>query len=769
MRTEAVKLAYPLRKNDEDSYRASLFDALTQLCAAVKMAAKADEMTVLMRPLSLKDSAVVFELGSGLDTTMDGRLEEQVETDPQPTFYSFLERAQPEALAQFVNGVVYTLKDKSPSVRTADNPLRLVVPKKSIYDAWGGISQWDPSFPAAFEAFAMDVFSKEQWSLSCSLSVESQLVPYPFQRISALAFHPRIGKDVRLGVYTATGSGKTMMMTRGLDNFVYDTRRRIVIMDSETQIDNFFSKGYAFSLHAEWYRQDQGVQASDTLKEFREWLETHGWLRAYTYTRVTGAPARRGDDGFLNSVMNNFGVYDSLLADSIVILDEAHNIFKESSGVSDDNLSFLREQLLNANGSAMMLCTATPTPELDSFFMSPRLRTPLHTRKSYAITFNNVTSAPMYPPVVVHRELMGPGHDPSVLIAHRVDPLTQIGVMFFPLVGVEIQEYMKARQSKISAGYECRGRPDDWKTSCRLLQNHCNFNRTEEPTTKLKALGLYLNSVRARKVVVMVLEAQYQHLDEVAKIVPDDGTRHVFYKPTPTMSEVSIRNRIRAFSDAPANERNIAFFDGHEYREGIDLVNVSELLILNPPPDWKWFSQLVGRVLRGCKNDPTVGLCVTICAAIHPLVATADELVLSNLLVAQRPPQEKLKRERTLDSLCANLIAHTMNIAPEQIDPYAPTVQESMLHTRMIGPIQANGTYDWVPLPPEIATMTSSVYASAWVGDGSGLRPNYTFLSQAYVTMNYSAKDQLELLFAKNFTDRSGRGRGGRGRGRGRS
>lgn len=649
------------------------------------------------------------------------------------------------------------------AVRSVDHPLQLVGQRHFVYDGWPGIPQWDPSFPGAFEAMATNVAVREKWTLQCA-TTPSERTLYPFQRLVSLAFHPAIGRNVKIGVFTATGSGKTLMMSNALDNFIDDGRPAVVIMDNQVQIDNFFTKAFVHSEHARRFERATGRSAAGDLQAFKTWLRNLDVpLAAYTYTSVISARARRGGD----KVLNHRDV-DQLLNGRVVVFDEAHNLDKAAHGsAATTNLDELRSQLLHTSESAVMYCTATPTEALEAYFTTGAH--PLASN-AYAITFND-TRSPMYPPVVGRDDLIGSWQDAAQLQTYRIDPLSDFRIVRVPMVGDAIGAYMKLEREVHQRGTPCGpGLPQNWASACRRLQHKCNEG------SKMACLRQYLAEAMRdfpRKVVVMVLSSTYHNMHELVKRVKED-LPHIpvesFGKADDAEAVAEARAQIAGFSDAPADTRAIAFLDADVYKESIDLANVSELILLNPPAEWTWLVQVIGRVLRGCQNAPTTGVAITTWIATHPLLPTADEVALATVLGAQRTIAEAAKRRRARDSLCSTLLRDLMQLPPDATDPNSVPVPRLRIDTRAP---KKDGAFHTVAR----ADATLDDFHRS-IGAPQALRGDVLSMLGSYITeWKIATEDEIVEIVAKwapmllppghPLLSKKSKGRGGRGQGRG--
>jgi hypothetical protein len=122
---------------------------------------------------------------------------------------------------------------------------------------------------------------------------------------------------------------------------------------------------------------------------------------------------------------------------------------------------------------------------------------------------------------------------------------------------------------------------------------------------------------------------------------------------------------LQQFNDAPADQCHIAFVDSTVFSEGIDFINVGELVFLSPPYSFDSYAQMVGRVMRGCKNDPGVGVRVTVAVAAHPMVASPDEQLLAYVFGSAANQRVDVERNRRLSfgrSLASTLIARRCNL-----------------------------------------------------------------------------------------------------------
>ena len=547
-----------------------------------------------------------------------------------------------------------------------------------FYDEWtrrslrllGGRSpQEHPEFAHVFNQFAVDVAQRLRWRLEKGER-------YPYQRIAELLFHPRIAPNVRVGVYTATGSGKTRVLARALDNFIEDLRLKVVIFNQYAQLYNFVRELGGNSQYARRYLEhDAGVKAElanyerlygakdaaakyfsdETASElngdatkpttlgklrciaFRKWLSKCS-VRLDIFTRALGATGA--------TVVREGG-----LRNRVIIVDEAHQIFVRDATTTNskgaENLENLRAAILEATGSAVLLATATPHVDLMSIFKDESGNS--LPSNSYAVVFNDLC-APIFPRVVQADYPFNKDPTPKL----RLDPLAHLSIRLVPMEGTAIVRYMVtalawARKVKETPDTKTR------KKMQRALQIH-QCNNTELPGGKASAIRAHLKNLPYPcKVVIMSNVLSPAKIVALAAAVgTPPGWNECIAKDNTSLDE------LETFGKAKPDDGNVAFVNGQIFGEGVDMPNTSVLILLEPPSRWGTYTQFVGRVLRGYRNAGDVHARIMIFASVHPFYSTADEDALISM-VREREISEPDRLQMMQGGVCAQLIASLMH------------------------------------------------------------------------------------------------------------
>ena len=285
-------------------------------------------------------------------------------------------------------------------------------PKKSKWTS--PLRQGDPGFGDACRRYLTKLnITKETLNLKCK---EGSRDLFGYQKIFKALVHPSTPVDRCLCRYR-TGAGKTRNMITLLDNYFQDPRAKFVLCPNTEVVSNFYSelltydsayKGYVFNKLKEkrWARKTKtfkqfhkkvfakfnctrpgcgnvvhddimckkcGKLHKLTLEEVKDILSLKGTilvagqkglmagpLRCY---RITGRQSIlvRKNHPMINHNRRRFGEPSSPYDNSIVIVDEVHNLFLKTS---DQNKNHKRDLLVKAltKASNLVLCGLTATP-----------------------------------------------------------------------------------------------------------------------------------------------------------------------------------------------------------------------------------------------------------------------------------------------------------------------------------------------------------------------------------------------------------------------
>jgi len=523
-------------------------------------------------------------------------------------------------------------------------------PKRDPYE--GLPRQSSPGFAAAIERAAET--RAKQWSLECRDGK-----PFAYQDLIRFVADPRADPNLRLGVFTPTGSGKTRQLISVLDNFYADPRPKMVILPDAVRGQfiqeiarwpNRYLKAYA--------RLDpppgNGAPPSAAwLSRFEEWLQMKGRMRAagtpgelaapvrfYSYSTACGAATMRMDDAFIKHSAT-LGAAPHPLQRKVIVLDEVHTLVQPPAerfapgSIQMRNLDNLRGELLRrAQHSAVVGLTATPVVPgaADANALMAFLKGADHAHApdgAFRVVFNQLT-APMYPEI---RYPFSRG---------REDPATSVYVCFVPLLDAGLVHYAEQAHKLAKAGAACGvDRPE----ACAKLAARANTAFYPQgvgvpPAAALQAqpglalkFALIASWLRAEpgKTVVMVDRTHgLKVLETMLRPYADDTT--VLRLERNTKEERgAARGALARFNALPASARAILLADRRDFNEGVDMINVKRGVLL-PYGSAAAYSQAVGRFLRACKNDRGVSTSVVTLVAQHPWLVTSDEVLLARQL-----------------------------------------------------------------------------------------------------------------------------------------
>ena len=98
----------------------------------------------------------------------------------------------------------------------------------------------------------------------------------------------------------------------------------------------------------------------------------------------------------------------------------------------------------------------------------------------------------------------------------------------------------------------------------------------------------------------------------------------------------------------PPTQAAVLLLDMKDFYHGINLKDVSTLVLANVPASYSEAKQAFGRALRGCLNSPGVNVSISMLVGTHRDHYTADQVRLRNVVVQRNAVEGELKRLKGL-------------------------------------------------------------------------------------------------------------------------
>lgn len=473
----------------------------------------------------------------------------------------------------------------------------------------------------------------------------------------------------RLLVIHRTGSGKTDVMVRVVDEYYFDPRPKIVIVPNNALVNNFYEKFYHSDTRYNAFAEYISVRdrRPNTYSRFQDIVTMEGTLsrrgkpgelvapiRPIRYN-VAGGSTVAGANGpelpiFRVGYTHGENPYDN----KIVIMDEVHNLVRPKEGTNAAvirKLTVLRNLLYTAKNTVLVGLTATPLVkdvsdgvELIRIIKGDELQSK-PTNEGF-ISFFNTLPPSIYPT--------------------SLPDLQAVEMIRVPIEGENLKKY----HEKTKEFGELSQNPDKMNEQLMSLQNYCNTvsffaNVSHEPyasqvrkdpanhATKLDFIASQVIAYPHKCVIMIHRRMGFRALKNIIlNKDPDKGKSFAFIGKPPNQAAMLHNPVLAAFNDIKTNGRGETIrclvLDAESYGEGIDLIGVRRLLIAHPPPNYAAYKQWVGRVFRACgysylpKDEQNV-LVEMYVAKLPEGGQTADEKMLEILLAETRIMEHALK------------------------------------------------------------------------------------------------------------------------------
>ena len=524
------------------------------------------------------------------------------------------------------------------------------------------------------------LYTGGEWSTGC---VAPKGKGFAHQESAAWIVGPESPVN-RLLVVHRTGSGKTNVMVRVLNEYFFDERSKIVIFPNTELVRNFYEKFYASETRYTEYAAfaSQRDRRANTLANFKERMAMKGHIHRSGRLGELAAPIRpirysiAGGSTVISSRGPQLPIFKRGASsgnpydNKIIIMDEVHNLVQPPPGTDArmiKKLAKLRHALYTAKGSVIVGLTATPIVKNANDgkellrIIKGREYASAQTDEGFISYFNALPSS-IYPIAL---------------------PDTQaIKVIRVPLIDENLKRYMeKDKQRKLIPKLDAESfktfssanvkNKEKLVNSIWGLMNYCNMAGyyTQANSAKFASGVRKAPAAYATKLDVIANEAiKYPHkcailihrklgfqaLKRVIKTkMRGDASRFAFMGKPKSLKEQRDNPILSAFNNKDTNGRGekikCLVLDADFYGEGIDLIGVRKFIIAHPAPNYAAYKQWVGRVFRSCAytylrpNERNVQVDMYV-AKIPSGEKTADEIML-HLLRAETMEMEKALRQ----------------------------------------------------------------------------------------------------------------------------
>ena len=635
---------------------------------------------------------------------------------------------------------------------------------------------------------------------------------YAYQRAVAEVFDPALDEDLRFAVLFGTGAGKTRCMVLCLDNFFDDVRPKCLIFPTERTRTQFYVDLVTFpNKYVQLYRTNSPMPSPSDAARVRQWIadfevwlamtgELHhagapGYLRApvrtFTYTTAMGSAMAKGaatmshyrfpsaalahvaDDARRDTYARTPA--PSAFSNKVVLLDEAQDLdardpddANKDSEIQAANRAALRRELAqHAVRSAVAFFSATlPRDILENVVPGPAKAPPLF------IYYDNLV-APIYPRVVLRTGAAGRQRQ-------QINPVNTLEVRPVWLSDKAASDAYtkqatkhKKRPCVVSQPPQAPASPPSKKkkkerSTCTTLGPYNNVagypatlakQQTTQPLSATPKAAAVVAAVaelaqeggRGRKVAVLVHRAYGFELMQAALSRHADAA-HVVAIKKPTNAKraqiAALNKALDDFNALPAQTPAIVLLDARDYYKGINLINVSHLVLTNPAASWGEYKQSVGRPLRSCQNDPGVDVRITLLCATHEHYVTSDEVMLAKMLLdrsASVPYVQALERDGVGSRMLAKFSSSSSRGAAS-----ASTADDMQLYVRPMATAAAAASYDWAG-GAATGFVTGSNYVAAvraTLDEATGLRQGAT-LPKTTRTKKYTEEEKAAFEAGK--------------------
>lgn len=474
----------------------------------------------------------------------------------------------------------------------------------------------------------------------------------------------------RLLVVHRTGSGKTDIMCRIVDEYYFDPRPKIVIVPNTELVNNFFTKFYSsdtrYNVFAEMVAQRE--QRPNTFARFKELITMdgllstrgrHGELYApirpirYNIAGGSSVTAPRGPKlpifkiGYDSSTRNP---YDN----KIIVMDEVHNLVQPKEGTSARDakkLAVLRDLLFSAKNSVLVGLTATPMvksiqdgDELIKIIKGAEYAN-TQTNEGFISYFNSL---------------------PTTIYPNSLPGISAVQLVRIALIGAN-----KARYKEKLAETSLTNNPTQLVKQLMHLMNYCNtwayYTQANNPeyvanvkahpeqfACKLNVIADEVVKYPHKCAIIIDHKLGFKALKNlIAMKDPMQGKGFLFMDKPKNMTEQDHNPLLELFNDKKTNGRGELYkclvIEAETYGEGIDLIGVRRFILAHPPSSYAAYKQWTGRVFRACGDnylpEDERNVYIEMYCAKMENGKTADEYMLDLLLTETHAMEAALSRK----------------------------------------------------------------------------------------------------------------------------
>lgn len=474
----------------------------------------------------------------------------------------------------------------------------------------------------------------------------------------------------RLLVVHRTGSGKTNVMIKIVNEYYFDPRPKIVIFPNNSLVDNFFQKFYKadtrYNAFAEYASKRD--RKPNTFARFKELMTMDGQLHKRGQVGELAAPIRpiRYNIAGGSTVTGSGGPqlpifkigYDrstkNPFDNKVILMDEIHNVVRPAEGTDPraiKKLEKLRNLLFTAKGSVIVGLTATPLVK-DIADGKELIRVVKGAENAHRPTDEGFISYFNALPTEIYPESL---------------PSPQaVELILVPLKGDNLKKYTRKANEKKNFSAD----PEKRATQLFSLMNYCNTssyysnsNRApyaldvrkapEEYASKLAFIANEVIKYEHKCAILIHRRLGFTALKNIIKHMdPEKGAKFAFVGKPRSIKEQENNPLITQFNDSKTNGRGeqikCIVLDAESYGEGIDLLGVRRFIMAHPAPNYAAYKQWVGRVFRSCGYTylpaSQRNVLVEMVVAKNPNgEPTADEIMLSLLTEETRVMEKALK------------------------------------------------------------------------------------------------------------------------------
>lgn len=609
-----------------------------------------------------------------------------------------------------------------------------------MYNPWPrDIRPGDKGFNAVVtdQLIKSKIHKKNAFKIHCNRNNKNYSLQ-PYQRAAVYLVHPKTPIDRVLLTY-ATGLGKTAVMIKILDNYYQHNRSKLIIVPQETQRQNFYTELMRFNSQ---YRDYVMTKVNEEEKVILQTMIDTGKVKRSVVTLVADILAMKGhlrhkaEPGYLNAplrclTMSQAGseskqkqapifktteskkqnIYD----DMIICIDEVQNILKPGKEFANHaqrkNMKNVATEIYKAKNSVIVCATATPIID------NPKDKDEIMKIVKGQIHKNKPTNEGF---VLYFHEFPLSGF-PKIL------PKTALGglpkIKYVTMKGENLKTYEQKTLQK----------PKRKRITLEKLSNYCNMatyyaqswqpkfknklktnptgtatklNEVVRFATKLKGKVLILcDRTRGFNTLIKLWKLNQSNQEYVESVCETKGQCWIGLEdPKRQNAEQKRKKRgvLQTFNDNDDNmngeKLKVIIADANAYKEGVSFKGVRHVILVDIPPTWKDYQQIIGRVLRLCaynqfqpsRRNVTIYMYI----AKHPTegTVTADQALYNRMMKGRDRLMKPMINLKNISMDRQFLQKHMpkqaeaenkLELTPH--DPTAPTIASIIKNGRIIG------------------------------------------------------------------------------------